>query len=397
MGDPDPVSYKKSSPPTTVSPPPAPPAGEIPARETYTEVLGVLQNIRVEAQNLLFLFGELEKDILAYESPSRTLAALGTPYQQVYDNNKSTINDHIDMLVGIIEKNPDFNQAMGDDIRIIENKWELFNKFYPDFSQGTHDMILVNMKKCSGFLSDIIYQCSFKTIPERLMQHLVTVANGQALDYYKNFEDEVCTRDQAKKILEYVADHPLSLRYPFRSEGGTRVFSYQIGVVDSARGLVFRIGSRTDQLKSLFMVVVWCVIALFASYVVLIAYRGSVTSTTLPPALSFAETTVLFVVMLGGAAAHVAIDMLKESRAAGPGELTAINDLVLWIHIREGLLKSGILVLLLGFLILVVTVPAIDTTTIFVAGYSIDSLGDVFISRFESVMETKGQVLKSPA
>jgi len=374
--------------PTVKNSPPGNPETE---KEKYIYLLGLLQNTRVEAQNLWSLFGELEKDVLAYES-TRPVAEIVAPYQAIYDNNKTVIDNHISSMTSVIAIDGRLNQWMGDDIKIIENKWERFNRFYPDFKNGKNDAILIGIRKCSGFLSDIVYQCSFKSIPERLKQHLLTVSNGQALDFYETFEDEVSSKDQATKILQYIANHPKALYY--KSDKPDKP-AYQLGIADSAKGLVYRIGSNSEKMRSLGKIILWCIAALVGSYIVLILYSRSVSSSTLSGVLPLGQIAILFVVMLGGAAAHIAIDMLKESRTAKPEQLLAINDLVLWIHIKEAVMKSGILILFLGFLILMVTVPSINAETMFVAGYSVDSLGDLFIARFESVMDTKGKALKS--
>jgi hypothetical protein len=387
------------NPPVKVSPPGDPEKGKskesplvVPTNEQkYRDLLGLLQNTRVEAQNLRSLFCELEDDIVTYES-RRDMAEIVAPYQEIYKNNKDEIDTQISRMKVLVLNDPGFNQWMGDDIKIIENKWERFNCFYPDFNNDKNDVIIIGIRKCSVYLSDIVYQCSFKSIPERLMQHLKTVANGQALDFYETFKDEVCSEEQAKKIIEFLANHPNSLQCDQKTHKGSK--GALCGVIDPALGLVYKIGTADQIRMSAIKILFWSIVALIGSYLILNFYKSSAIS-SMGENTSFGNISALFIVMLGGAAAHIAIGMLKETRSAKPQQRLAIDDLMLWIHIKESSMISGLMILVLGFLIMMVTYPSIKTEVIFVAGYSIDSLGDLFIARFETTMNAKGEVLKT--
>jgi hypothetical protein len=50
----------------------------------------------------------------------------------------------------------------------------------------------------------------------------------------------------------------------------------------------------------------------------------------------------------------------------------------------------------LGYLLMAFLVPKLDPATAFFAGYSIDSVTELFLERFEAVVKTKVEVLKPP-
>jgi hypothetical protein len=374
--------------------------------KNYLALLGILQNTRVEAQNLWDLLCDLESEISSPDHKGK-IPDIVKPYQAIYDNNKTKIDNYVGEMRLVIERYPEINRFTGDDIEIIENKWERFNQFYPDFNTS-NEVILHRLKKCIEFLSEIVYQCSFKTIPERLKDHLETVPVGHALDFYDTFLDEVCTREQAEKILQFIACHPDAIkRVSDKTEEKPKTEEERkkkkekkkrddiYGFADPLQGMVFRIRPRNEQWQSVLAIALAGIGALALCYLVLVFYKNFINTSLMAGTPFFSQVLVLFTAMMGGAGAHIAIDILKEVRTVNKTrQLQAIDDLLLWVHIKEFLILSGIVILVLGFLTLVISFPTISPETIFVAGYSIDSLGDLYIDRFETVMKTKTDVLK---
>lgn len=350
------------------------------------DLLGLLQNTRAEAQNIRDLFCDLENDIVTFDNRIGIDEIL-KPYRNIYNNNKDVINEHISRMATIVFPDINLNQWMGDDIKVIENCWERFREFCPDFDKPAgKDALLIGIRKCEGFLAELIFQCSRKSIPERLIQHLHSVENGQALDFYETFSDELCTREQATTILNYLANHPSVLK----DRSGILW-----GMFDPSKGLVYKIGTRKQIIMSVVKIFVWCLFGFIGSYLILDFYKVYQAPAAWTANISPASIALLFIVMIGGAAAHTAIGMLKESRSAKPQQLLAINHIIIWLHIKEAPMISSILIVVLGFIIMMVTYSPITPEVLFIAGYSIDSLGDLFINRFETTMDTKGAVLKS--
>ena len=165
-----------------------------------------------------------------------------------------------------------------------------------------------------------------------------------------------------------------------------------IGAVDAIQGLVYRVGTTAEQWIS----VAWILAAAIAMWILCLGVLA-VYAVFINPAWSVpgAQILVFFVATLGGAVFHVAVDILKEARSeTKTRDIQAISDLLLWTHIKMFPIISSIAILGIGFLTLAIVTPGIGAETYFVAGYSIDSLGDLFLDRFDSVMKAKTGLLK---
>ena len=350
----------------------------------YTYLLGIVQEIRAEAKNLWELFCEMESEIRDKQSPD-DIARIASPYKKIYEANRTEIARLIAVSRTIIGHDRRFNRHMGDEMRKIENYWERFEQFYPGIGDEKSDVVLHSLQKCRGHLSEIIFLCSYRTIPERLMDHLGNMTIPQAQNFYDLFQDEVCSKEQADSILQSLARSSKILRSDGEDDG-------VIGAVDTIQGLVYRVGTTTQQWIS----VVWILAACIAVWILCLAVL-SVYAAFINPAWSVAgpKIVVFFVAMLGGAVFHVAIDILKEARSAiKTRDIQAISDLLLWTHIKMFPIISSIVILGIGFLTIAIVTPTIGAETYFVAGYSIDSLGDLYLDRFDSVMTAKTDVLK---
>jgi uncharacterized integral membrane protein len=350
----------------------------------YTYLLGIVQEIRAEAKNLWELFCEMETEIRDKQSPD-DIVRIVQPYQKIYEANKTEIDRLIAVSRTIIERDRRLNRHMGDEMRRIENYWERFTQFYPGISDAKSDTVLHSLQKCTGHLSEIIFLCSYRTIPDRLMDHLGNMTIPQAQNFYDLFQDEVCSKEQADSILQSLARSSKILRSEGEDEG-------VIGAVDTIQGLVYRVGTTTQQWISVAGILAACIavwilcLAVLSVYAVFISPGWSV---------SGPKIMVFFIAMLGGAVFHVAIDILKEARSATKTrDIQAISDLLLWTHIKMFPIISSIVILGIGFLTIAIVTPSIGAETYFVAGYSIDSLGDLYLDRFDSVMTAKTDVLK---
>jgi hypothetical protein len=349
----------------------------------YKYIIGLLQEVRVESKNLWELFGEMEKEILNKQSQDN-LAEVVKPYQSIYEGNKGEIENLIKDLRTILDNDSRFVRHMGDEIRSIENYWERFLKFYPNLSDPSSDKILHSMEKCTNSLSEIIFQCSYRTIPDRLMGHLNQAEIPQALNFYDTFQDEVCSKEQAEKILMSISRSAKIIKDETRD---------LYGAVDTVQGLVYRVGSTREQWKTVFWIALACFGSLVLSIFVLAMYKLYINTTS---SLNGLTVIVLFIVMLAGAIAHIAIAVLKEARSeTKTRNIHAITDLLLWTHIKAFTFYSGLAVLVVAFLTVVIMYPGIGVETAFVVGYSIDSLGDLYLDRFDSIMSAKSDVLKT--
>jgi len=89
----------------------------------------------------------------------------------------------------------------------------------------------------------------------------------------------------------------------------------------------------------------------------------------------------------------VGVDAIKQARNAQPGQLIAVEDGLLWIHINETGIIVGIVSLWIGYFGWLFIMGTIDWQTAFLIGYSIDSFVDMFLQRFNTSITTQTTVL----
>ena len=70
---------------------------------------------------------------------------------------------------------------------------------------------------------------------------------------------------------------------------------------------------------------------------------------------------------------------------------------MLWLHVHESQTRNAIFYVWLGYILLAFGAPKLDWSSAFFAGYSIDSVTELFLERFQSVVKTKTQALASTA
>ena len=74
-----------------------------------------------------------------------------------------------------------------------------------------------------------------------------------------------------------------------------------------------------------------------------------------------------------------------------------MDDELLWVHVREKPVLYSILWADLGFILLTAMIPDLDWRGAFAAGYSIDSITDLFLSRFENLVGQAASQIKPTA
>jgi hypothetical protein len=100
-----------------------------------------------------------------------------------------------------------------------------------------------------------------------------------------------------------------------------------------------------------------------------------------------------YVLILVGSGAHLAIEALKTDKARTRPSFLPLTDWVLWLHTRESQVRKGILYVWVGYILLAFGVPKLDWSAAFFAGYSIDSVTELFLGRFQSLAKARTDLL----
>jgi hypothetical protein len=263
----------------------------------------------------------------------------------------------------------------------LDLTWQDLENHWPPDPQKP-DLALGILRSVRDELDEIIFICLENVLTPDINDRLPNLEVGQPLDlefvYGKDFPLDP---ERRKRLVLEVAQEQAIIRN---------------GVFDPESGLIYRIApTEKERRKSLWRLVL---LILLGGLLAL----GACFLTPLLPAwpIQRARWSGLlsnYVSLFLGAGFHTAIDALKQKRAQTKASFAAMDNWLVWLHIREKPLIYAILWADLGFILLTAMVHDMDWRGAFVAGYSIDSVTDLFLSRFQALVGKAAEQLKPPA
>jgi hypothetical protein len=176
-------------------------------------------------------------------------------------------------------------------------------------------------------------------------------------------------------MLQYLKAHPTAIS----------------GIVDVENGVIYAASpSSSRRLGSVGMLIGLLIVGIAIIRVATAGFPPFIAANWLFPSDRFADLVGAYVLLLVGAAIHIVIDAIKQQQRSGPGAFLALDDWFLWIHVREVSNAVSIVSLWVVVFLLAVAYPAgIDRLSALFAGYSLDSVLGIAITRFESLASSK--------
>jgi hypothetical protein len=275
-----------------------------------------------------------------------------------------SIDQRLARIADLIGKHDALANQCSDAVTRIENIWQDFTRAW-DTDGGAPPEVAV----LRAAIAHCVLEIGYLTVPDRANRVLRSLRVGAAMKFHKEFADEIPSHDARATLLRWLHAHP-------RLVGG---------VVDVHSGVIIRASSspRRRLLSWVMMLAVMAVAVVgagFAPDLLRLAAVGSV-----PPGGS-AEYVWAVLFAYAGAVAHVGIAALKQLRRAGGPEdqrFTAIGNFTIWVHINEMyLMLYGLAIPVVAYVVMLST-GRIDNVTMAFVGFSIDSLLDVVLSRFD--------------
>lgn len=256
----------------------------------------------------------------------------------------------------------------------IENHWSLD----PAKSESALDVI----RSVRDKLDEIIFTCLSNTLTPDINDRLPNLEIGQPLDVEFVYGDDFPRNPNLRKRLVLgVAQEQAVI---------------PSGIFDADSGLIYRIApTPKERRKSVWhtagLIVVGSLLAVAA------AFAGLwLPSWPIQPS-QWSKLLSNYVFLFIGAGGHLLIDALKQKRAQTKPSFAAMDDWLLWVHVREKPVLYSILWADLGFILLTAMIPDLDWRGAFAAGYSIDSITDLFLSRFENLVGQAASQIKPTA
>jgi hypothetical protein len=352
--------------------------GENSTEEMLKMLREKLYQIRAKCQNIRKSVLDL-KDILSKCSRlDESNATDISEFNAVFNREEKNINHWLNFLEKHMEKGSELNDY-ADHIEHIDSCWHRVLDNRPDFSQPVCS-IKDALEKSDKLLCKIISMCELVTVPDRVNDHLISLRIGQKLDFYKTFEDEICSKTDSKNILEYLSAHPKLIH----------------GIVDAENGVVYSASKDKDrQWRSYIAPLAMMVIGGLVLYVIA-PWIISQVPEFLKPEISVWSFVSLYIVIMLGGCFHIAVGIIKEIQSTSNKARISFTDWFLWGHINETSLWTGVIMLWVGFAGLI-SLKQIDWISGFAVGYSIDSVYSVFMTRFDKTISTRVETVKKSA
>jgi hypothetical protein len=277
----------------------------------------------------------------------------------------------------VFRRSPKLWSDCGDEVTHINNLWNRVISDWP--TTDDRDQLTPRLARLTTNLSEILIHTARLTVANRLNAHLETVRIGKAVNFDAAFSDEIPDAADRATILSYLADHPGAVH----------------GVTDTARGLVFRV-SQNQMIR----IATYLTPVIAAALAAMVAWAAGKIDNWLtldhwPAGMQNASAllTGYFFVLIG-AIVHVAVEALKQQRFGAGTTFLALDDLLDWLHIRYLSISASVLWVLVGVFGLAATTSPIHWSTAFFVGYSIDSLGGLFLQRFGQAVDRQTKTIK---
>lgn len=392
MPPPGPTSFPPQPPSATITPrsasplpgffgrlgtSPRPGAATI-GGETYRLLLAQLRDIRAEAQHLVELLSEFQTPI-DLTDPAARRAEVATKLASLaplVEADASKVGARLAVVHELLAAAPALHDWAGDEITRLENAWDraLVRSLPAVASASDSEQLRGYLEQAEHSLGRVIQYAARLTIPSRLNDHLAALRPGQTLDFHATFSDELPDVGARAELLRFLAAHPLDVA----------------GLVDAEHGRIYRVApSARRRWASLGLIFALVVLGGIVP-VVLTRISGWTGAADWPiEATRSTELLAAYVFIVLGAVAHLVVDALKQVRSEDRQRITALNDLVLWSHVKELPHATAVVSLWIGLIGLAFTTDPIGWELAFFVGYSIDSVVDLFVGRFTAAASTR--------
>ncbi|MGH3648161.1 MAG: hypothetical protein ACRDTM_13435 [Micromonosporaceae bacterium] len=286
---------------------------------------------------------------------------LWTDLKPVVDAEARGIDRRLAKVAELVEEHVHVAKPHSDAVTRIENLWSDVKRAWKT-APASIASVRRDIDRC-------VLEIGYLTVPERTNDNLDSLRVGGAMNFHEEFADEIPSKDARTLILKWLNAHPRTVT----------------GVVDVPSGTIIR-ASRKRVRRMLSWALVLAVVALALVSAGFAAQWVKVFGVGTAPA-NAAGTDYVWAVLAayGGAVLHIAIAALKQLRTSGGDDqrFTAIGNFTLWVHINEMYLMMYALAIPAVAYTVILSTGRIDHLTMAFVGFSIDSLLDVVLARFD--------------
>jgi hypothetical protein len=274
----------------------------------------------------------------------------------------------MDEAKSLVNADPALLRWWGDVLTHIEDQWEILKSEVLSLSTSNETDDGTNAKRWIALIDDAGYSAARLTIPIRLNDTLKSVPVADSVNFDDLFKDEIPDAAYRKEFVQELYDQILLVE----------------GYVDTTNDTITRIITSGARLWRPIIVAVALIAACVAALYGFLRWSGA---PGLPPVGKRLSTAALLSdigLIWAGMIAHIAISWYKGFRQNGAQVPRSATRILYLISAREMAIWVAILVgAALGYA-LVLTGHIAQAGPIFAIGYSMDSLVDALVPRFNT-------------
>ena len=334
----------------------------------HASLFDSVRRIRAEALDLLETTDQIitiinETSLTENDAQVRKERAL-TIGNKIISEHGPQVQKYFEVINTLLAQHPELNVQSGEDvssdITIMHDEWEKALWNWPNTTQGnlpSSQELLFQLGEVKQSIYTLAVRAQILTFPDLVNQRLQDMHTGEQLDFFQEFADEFYKPEFLPVAWQYLREHP-----------------HRINGFMSENGIIYRASPVVPRFLSSILIA-----GVGASGFLLIWLAGVLDYFPLPP------MDVLFrgyiAIMVGGLV-HTFVDVWKQYQTKPDHATNMLGNWVLWVHVKQVSIVSGILTLWAGFIILVAIQQIGDAGAAFFAGYSIDSFIGLFLVRF---------------
>ncbi len=327
-----------------------------------------VRRIRAEALNLLETTDEIitilnDTNLSAHDAQTRLQHSL-TIGSRIIAEHGPQVHEYFETINSLLAQHPELNIQGGEDvstdITIMSDAWDkaLWNwGLATQANQPSTQDLLFQMDEVKQSILTLGVKAQILTFPDLVNQKLLDMRTGEALNFFQEFSDEFTQPEFLPIAWKYLREHP-----------------HRINGFMTENGIIYRASPTIPHFVSFI-----CIIGVVALGFLLIWLAGILHYFPLP------SMEILFpgyIAVMAGGLVHTFVDIWKLYQTKPNQARNILGNWILWIHVKQITVLSGILTLWAGFIILVALQQINMPEVAFLAGYSIDSFVGLFLIRF---------------
>jgi hypothetical protein len=334
-------------------------------------MFGYLRSVRAACQYLQGRIADTRQKAASMPEATRPAFLITSLNEELFGEVNEKVAAQLNSIDALFAEDVTEFEWAADIVTSIDLIWAQITESY-GIALGTTTDRDLRFKDIGDALDRIVFHCESLTLSPHINDAMHNLRVGQPLDIEFEFGNDFPKNpDLRERLIEEIAQESVVI---------------QGGVVDAEQGIIFKVVvKRSDQVMSSVHLLGW-LLGGFA-FPFALAFAGKWLKDW-PFNLSDLRMLITnYVLILIGCGAHFAVEALRSAKTKGQRpSFQALNDWVLWVHIREWQIFKGIAYVWLGYILLSFGIRPLSWSSAFFAGYSIDSVTELFLGRFDAVV-----------